>query len=316
LTAALLFAACGGGESSKVVVDEHDGAELVALMEGVKEAIKTKNQAKFASLFTTATASRSPWSGLMKWKQKEGEYLILQVTSGPKIERATANVHVNKLILHTWHELPTEYENITAVYHTKWTFAHADDGWKISALRVSSSAGNYGDLLRDFNRMDHFNFNALEMDWEEHVDPSPVVARALLAIGAGDLDRLKSCTLDGALFRAYEKRIELPTIANGPHGSGRHNRENSAKFLDAQIRDFDRASGMLAMGVEELVPLVNAYRITSMPRNCKKVRLLIDFNKEGSDTDVTGFTVSWTAAYIMQKWLAEVVCVETIRSWG
>jgi hypothetical protein len=314
-TLVLMFSACGGGDDS-VVVHEEDGGELVAVMAGVQEAIKTENQQQFESLFTTAATARTVWNALMKWKYDEGEGRVLELTTGPAIERATTDVHVKRLNIRTWYELDSGFENRPRVISTKWAFVRSDDVWKLSGLRIDSSAGSYGDLVREFNRMDHFSFEALGMDWEERIDPSPVISRALRAMSDSDMTRLKSCTVDGALFRAYDRRIELPTIANGPTGSGRYNRESSVEFLSGQIKDFHKASGLLQMGVDDLMPLVNAYRVTSMPRHCKKVKLLIVYDGEYAASDVTNFSVTWSAAYIMQKWLAEVVGVGSINAWG
>ena len=53
LAVAILFAACEGGKTPEVTVDERDGAELFALMERVQTAVKTENQEQFDSMFTS-----------------------------------------------------------------------------------------------------------------------------------------------------------------------------------------------------------------------------------------------------------------------
>lgn len=314
-TLVLMFSACGGGDDA-TVIHEEDGAELVALMAGVQEAIKTGDQQQFESLFTNDGTARTVWNALMKWKDDEGEGRVLELTTGPAIRRATTEVHVKKLTVRTWYELDSGYENRPRVINTKWTFVRSDDLWKLDGLRIDSSAGSYGDLVREFNQMDHYSFEALGMDWEERIDPSPVISRALRAMSDSDMTRLKACTVDGTLFRAYDRRVEMPTIANGPTGSDCYNRESSTEFLNGQIKDFHKASGLLQLGADDLMPLVNAYRITSMPRHCKKIKLLILYDGECAASDVTNFSVTWSAAYIMQKWLAEVVGVESINAWG
>jgi hypothetical protein len=68
-----------------------------------------------------------------------------------------------------------------------------------------------------------------------------------------------------------------------------------------------------SMDVANLEPYVTAYRVNSMPRNCTKLKMTMDFTDPGVPDHVARFTLSWSASYVMQKWLTEYLVVERIE---
>jgi len=127
------------------------------------------------------------------------------------------------------------------------------------------------------------------------------------------VERLKSCTVDGAMFRAYAKGIEFPNLASGNTVSGESNRGGCAKFLNQQIRAMREASGELKLNPADFDAYITAYRVTSMPRNCTKLEMTMAFGEPTVPEHVKEIKVSWAASYVMQKWLAEYVAVDRIE---
>jgi hypothetical protein len=302
-------------EHTDVVIDENDGDEIMALASGIQGAVENDDEAAFASCFTSPSVAKPIWKRLANMKWNDGEYTVERLTSFPGIERAVTDVHVKKLVVSVWYDLSPTPGKGGEIYKTTWELARMGRGWKISQLRIEKDHTSYGDLVRELRRMDQFSFQALDMDWEDYGDPSALLVRALRAMDSNDVDALKLCTVDGALFRAYEKRIEMPTVANGDTPSGKSNRKQSGECLDDQVEGLHEATEVLGMTVDELAPFITAYRITRVPVKCSKIGLMIRY--EGpSDSGVTSFDVGWTAAYVMQKWLAEFVGVEAVRGWN
>jgi hypothetical protein len=69
--AGMMLAGCGGGDSKQAVTDEHDGAELTALMQNAHRAIKDSDEAAFDSLFFFRLSKRTKYGKESK-KQKIG----------------------------------------------------------------------------------------------------------------------------------------------------------------------------------------------------------------------------------------------------
>ncbi len=312
----LAHSACGGDNESNAVVEEHDGAEIMALAAGIQSAVQDDDQTAFEGLFTSPSVAKPIWKRLTNMKWNDGEFKLEQLTNFPEFERATPNVHIEKLIVHAWFDLNPSPGNGGEVYETTWEMARAEAGWRLSGLRIDKAHMSYGDLVRELRRMDQFSFNALKMDWEDYGDPSALLVRALEAMESDDVAALKLCTVDGALFQAFENNIEMPTVSNGNTPSGRSNRKQSAKYLEEQVQGLKKASEMLGMTVDDLIPLITAYRINGVPSKCTKIRLLIRFEGDVANAGVTSFDVGWTAAYVLRKWLAEYVGVEAIRGWS
>jgi hypothetical protein len=288
----------------------------MALVAGVKTTVQNDDQMGFEALFTSPSVAKPAWKRLTNMKWNDGEFKVGQLTSFPEIERATATVHVKKLTVQFWFDLNPSPGKGGEVYETTWNLVRTTAGWKLSGLRVDRAHASYGDLVRELGRMDQFSFKSLNMDWEDYGDPSALLVRALQAMERDDVAALRLCTVDGALFRAFEKNIEMPTVSNGNTPSGRSNRKQSARYLEDQVKGLRKASEMLGMTVTDLAPLITAYRINRMPSKCTKIRLLIGYEGESANADVTSFDVGWTAAYVMQKWLAEYVGVEAVRGWS
>jgi hypothetical protein len=314
-TALPLLPGCGS-ETVETVVEERDGAEIMAVVAGVKTTLQNDDQTGFEALFTSPSVAKPAWKRLTNMKWNDGEFKVDQLTSFPEIERATANVHVKKLTVQFWFDLNPSSGKGGEIYETTWNLVRSTEGWKLSGLRVTKAFTSYGDLVRELGRMDQFSFKSLNMDWEDYGDPSALLVRALEAMERDDVAALRLCTVDGTLFRAFEKSIEMPTVSNGNTPSGRSNREQSAKYLEDQVKGLQKASEMLGMTVNDLAPLITAYKINRMPSKCTKIRLLIGYDGESANADVTSFDVGWTAAYVMHKWLAEYVGVEAVRGWS
>ncbi|UCH84917.1 MAG: hypothetical protein JSW50_04305 [Candidatus Latescibacterota bacterium] len=307
---------CGGGESSKATISENDGEELVQLMQGVRTAIQQEDQARFEGYFPAGSNAKSLWKWLMKTKWDEGGHYVMQLLEHPEIERASTELHVEKLAMCVWFEIDKGYKTHNEIQSVTWTFERGDSGWGLNKLRFDPAHTSYGDIIRDLNRMDHYSYEALAMDWEERVDPSPVLMRTLTALGNEDLDALKVCTVDGTMFVAFSKGIEFPNLASGNTVSGRSNRDGCAEFLNRQIKAMREASGELKVNAVDLERYVTAYRVLSMPRNCTKLKMAMSFAQPTVPDHVTAIKVSWAASYVMQKWLAEYVGVDRIEFKG
>jgi hypothetical protein len=310
--AVLLLSGCGDGQGSDVTIVEHDGEQLVQLMQDVKTAVQNEDEAKFVAMFPSGSNAKRVWKQLMKMKWDDGENYVMQIIQHPGLERASADLRVNKLTLCEWFEIDRGYKTHNEVRSTTWTFARGDSAWRLSGLRLDAAHTSYGDIVRDLNRMDHFQYEALAMDWEEYGDPSPVLTRTLQALGDENIDALKACTVDGTMFFAYEKGIEFPNIASGNTVSGKSNRDDCGEFLSRQIKNMRNASGELKLNAIDLDRYVTAYRVNSMPRNCTKLKLVMEFAEPTVPEHVASLTVSWSASYVMQKWLAEYINVDRI----
>lgn len=302
----------GCGRSSKEI-KEDDGIELVSLMQNAQEALENEDAALFESTFTKhfAPTARSLWKRFLKRKASSDNGQIIQLVEYPELERATTTVHVNRLTLYVWFDL----SDSNTIYKTSWEFIReqSDSQWKIGNIRIDSvSQGVYGTLLTDLNEMFQSNFLALDMNWEESIDPAPLLTETFNALANEDIEALKTYTVDGTLFSAFSKGIEMPTIENGDTVSGRYNREQSLSFLKEQIQNIKQSSKDLGVSPDQLLPYFTAYSITSIPDYCSKLRFYIDFDGKHISKDVKSFSVSWSAARLHERWLIESMAIKSM----
>ena len=316
----VMFASCSrNGTETKEAIKEKDGAEIVALMISAQEALEEEDSERFQSLFSKSfqTTARTLWQLLMNEKDSDlGDEIVL-LTSYPELERATTNIHVKRLVLDLWFDLSQTYEGRNNVYHTTWALRRggSDPRWRLENLKIRRSSLAYGALLIDLNQLLQSDFSALGMEWEESMDPTLLLINTLEALANEDIEALKAYTLDGTLFYAYDNGVEMPTVANDNTVRGKHNREQSLTYLQRQISNLKQSFVHLKASIKDLEPYFTAYRIVSMPAECTKLRLAITFDGRGLSKKVKSLTLSWAAARVNEKWLAESMGIQSIQSY-
>jgi hypothetical protein len=317
----ILITSCSsnGGET-RDGIKEKDGAEIVALMISAQEALEEEDSERFRSLFSMSfqTTGRTVWQHLMNEKDSTLRDEIMLLISTPELERATTNIHVKRLVLDVWFDLNHWYEGRNSIYHTTWIFRRggSDPRWKLENLKVQRSSHAYGALLIDLNQLFQSDFSALGMAWEESIDPTPLLINTLEAMANNDMEALKAYALDGTLFHAYDNGIEMPTVANDNSFRGKHNREQSLTYLQRQVSNLKQALGHLRVNIKDLEPYFTAYRVASMPAECTKLKLAITFDGRGLSKEFKSLTLSWAAARVNEKWLAESMGIQSIQSYN
>jgi hypothetical protein len=323
LMASVLFIAlvsCGrNGTETNNAIQEQDGAEIVALMISAQEALEEEDSERFRSLFSKnfQTTGRTVWQRLMREKESNLSDDMMLLTSYPELERATTHLHVKRLILDMWFDLNHAYGGRDNVYHTTWAFRRggSDPRWKIENMKIQRSSLAYGSLLIDLNQLLQSDFLALGMAWEESIDPSLLLIKTLEALADEDMDALKAYTLDGTLFYARDNGIEMPAVANDDTFGGQHNREQSLTYLQQQIRNLRQSLGHLKANIKDLEPYFTAYRILSMPAECTKLKLVMTFDGRDLSRNMKSLTLTWAAARVNEKWLAESMGIQSIQSY-
>jgi hypothetical protein len=182
-------------------------------------------------------------------------------------------------------------------------------------MKIQRTSLAYGALLIDLNQLFEPELSSLGMEWEESVDPTPLLIDTLKALADEDIEALKTYTLDGTLFYAYDNGVEMPTVANDSSFSGKHNREQSLTYLQQQISNLRQGLGQLQANIKDLEPYFTAYRILSMPPECTKLKLAVTFDGKGLSKSVNSLTLSWAAARINEKWLAESMGIQAIQGY-
>ena len=298
---------------SSTEIKEDDGIELVSLMKNAQEALENEDAALFESTFTkhSTPEARSMWKRFLKRKASSDNGQIILLIKYPELERATTTIHVKRLILDVWFDL----SNKNNIYKTSWEFIReqSNSQWKIGNIRIDNVSGSiYGILLTDLNEMFQSNFLALDMNGEESLNPAPLLTNTFNALVNEDIEALKTYTVDGTLFSAFSKGIEMPTIENGNTVSGRYNRDQSLSFLKEQIQNIKQSSKDLGVSPNQLIPYFTAYSITSIPDYCTKLKFYIDFDGKPISKDVKSFSVSWSAARLHERWLVESMLIKSM----
>ena len=315
----IVIASCSGnGGEKRDGIKEKDGAEIVTLMISAQEALEEEDPELFQSLFSKSfqTTGRTVWQHLMNEKDSNLRDEIMLLISTPELERVTTNIHVKRLVLDAWFDLNHTYEGRNNIYHTTWILRRggSDPRWKLENLKVIRSSLAYGSLLIDLNQLFQSDFSALGMAWEESIDPTFLLIDTLEALANEDMEALKALTLDGTLFHAYENGVTMPTVVNDNTTNGQHNREQSLTYLQRQVSNLKQGLGHLRVTIKDLEPYFTAYRIASMPADCTKLKLIITFDGRGLSKEVKSLTLSWAAARVNEKWLAESMGIQSIQS--
>ena len=315
----IMMVACGGGEDDAgqagVSLEEHDGAELVALMEGAREAIRADDFRRYQTLFGGSPDAKTYWDAISRLKERSGGYHVERLTACPGVERAEPEIHVSRLVLTEWFDLSRETGRRSDVYQTTWKFARADTAWRLDNMRIDRANTTYHELLRDMQQMSYPEYLTLGMDWEEFVDPLPLMRRWLEAASEMDFDALESRMVAGVYPRAFDMNIDLPTLASDDDWAGESNRESSEKMMEETTAALQKSAEKLRLKPMDLAPFFGAYRVTSMPDNCTKLRFDIKYGgEEVPAKKVEDFSVEWSAAYINSRWLIEDMLVKSITT--
>jgi hypothetical protein len=315
----LLVSCSRNGNETKKTIQEQDGADIVALMISAQEALEEEDAERFQSLFSRSfqITGRTVWQRFMAETASNLNDELIRLTNYPELERATTHLHVKRLILELWFDLNHVYEGRDNVYHTTWVFRRGTSNpqWKIENIKVQRASLAYGALLIDLNQMYPPDFSALRMEWEGSVDPTLLLIDTLKALADEDMEALKAYTLDGTLFHAYDNGVEMPTVASDNTVSGKHNREQSLTYLQQQIDNLRKGLAQLRVTAKDLEPYFTAYRILSMPAECTKLKLAMTFDGRALSKNVSSLTLSWAAARINEKWLAESMGIQSIQGY-
>ncbi|MGD8413012.1 MAG: hypothetical protein PVF33_02200 [Candidatus Latescibacterota bacterium] len=315
-----MTSACGGGDGSKsavvTVTEERDGDELMSLMEGAKEAVRTNDFDRFQAQFEDQAAAKLAWDSFDRLAARSGRYQLGRFAAFPGLVRAQTGLHVSRVELMAWFDLSRETERRGDVYRTAWSFARADSAWTMDKMRINRAHSTYHELLRDLQQLSYREYLTLQMDWEELVDPLPLMKSWLEAAQREDYKAIESRMVAGVYPRAFEMNIDLPTLAAGERrGGGRENRESAKAKMESSMADLREAAGKLGLDPVELEPFFGAYAVTSMPENCTKLTMVLEFEGDAvPEKKVRGFTVEWSAAYINHRWLIEDMQVKTIEA--
>ena len=307
----------GGGEGGQEVasIEERDGAELVALMEGARDAIQRNDFRRFQALFGGRADAKSTWDAIGRLTSRSGNYHVKRLTACPGVERAESGIHVSHLVLKEWFDLSRETGNRGDVYQTTWTFARGDSAWTLWKMRIDRANTSYHALLRDMQQMGYREYLTLGMDWEEFVDPLPLMRRWLEAAAEEDYDALESRMVAGVYPRAFDMNIDLPTLASDDDWAGDSNRDSAEKMMEEPIATLKKAAESLGLKPDELAPYFGAYGVTSMPENCTKLQFYISYDGDEVPAEkVTDFSVEWSATYINSRWLIEDMLVKSIKT--
>jgi len=320
VTIVLIMAlACGGGGDDNVQVDvetdERDGGELVALMEGARGAFQRDDFGRFQTQFGGRPEAKPAWDSLERWAARSGKFHVERLTTYPGLVRAEPGIHVSRLELLACFDLSRETGKRGDVYQTTWTFARGDSAWTIKKMRIDRAHTSYHELLRDMQQLSYQEYLTLGMDWEELVDPVPLMRRWLEAAQNEDYDAIQSRMVAGVYPRAFEKNIDLPTLALDDDVAGRSNRESARTMMEGSVAALKKSAEKLGMDSGELSPYFGAYGVTSMPDNCTKLKMYMAFDGDGVPAKkVTGFSVEWSAAYINHRWLIEDMAIKSIET--
>jgi hypothetical protein len=294
------------GETARprAVVDERDGGELAALMKDAHDAVVAGAPNRFEKQFAGKSAARKAWRTVQRHQEDYGHYETGVVTTPPEIERAVTDIHVQSLTIEAWYDFSGDHTfDVTPIHRTHWKFERDGESWKLASMSVKATTFGYEGAVQRLSNTPYATLMALNMDWEESVDPSPIFAQALRATAREDVIELQRCATNGAVLQASVNDVELPDVHNGSRYVGGMSRTFAEDALRKQIHRIRRASDRLETTPTGLIPFFTAYRVVSMPAGCAQLRVHIEFDGSGVPAPVGSFNVGWCAGYIAHKWL-------------
>jgi len=300
-----------------VVVDEQDGGELAALMQGAHEAIVARNPGQFRRLFAGENGGTLAWRRIERYQRKYGNYVKDVMTTAPVLDRALTDVHVRALVVEVWYDFSRDHTiSVTPLHKTTWKFERDGSEWRLENVALSASWFEYEGMVRRLLHTPHVDMVSLDMDWEESVDPSPVLAQFLRAASRKDVAGLQRCATNGVVLQAELRDVDLPNVHNGSRFVGQMSAAYAKNALHKQIGRLQKASRRLDTSPSGLIPYFTAYRVVSMPAECTQLQMWIEFDGGGVPAPVSSFAVDWCAAFVAHKWLAISLEVTNIRSAG
>ncbi|MFH1844775.1 MAG: hypothetical protein ABIF77_16415 [bacterium] len=312
-----LLVSCGGETSDRIL--EQDGGELGILMSGARDAVADGEYVLFEALYGSLAPENADadWRSLQDANEDLGGYLLKMLLEAPELERATVGAHITELILHTWFDFTSPGNAFLNGYHTVWQFGRDpdSDSWCLVQVQIEWGHEVGNAVAMDLRRLAETNLAALGLDWELSVGPDPLLAKALDALAAGDLDKIKACSLDGALFFATERGVRLPSVDITESGRGRTNRWYAEESWRSQINNTRWYARELKTEPEEILPYFNAYRIVAMPDHCMQVALTITFQNLGLPRHIAGLALTWSAGYVENRWLLDEMYVDAVTSY-
>ncbi|NIM65386.1 MAG: hypothetical protein GTO51_05275 [Candidatus Latescibacteria bacterium] len=310
----LLFSfSCSQKSSEKATVEENDGSELLALMDSARTAVKKGDFESYQSLYSAISQAKTDWNEIESQKKRRGLNRILQLMEPIELERENPSVRITSLSVEAFISFFDEDAAGKTRTPITWKFRRGEgrSKWMLADLNIDLAEVEYGSLLRDLQRMSRIHFLALQMDWEESINPRPLLLKVYRALAAEDMETLKATTLDGTLFSAFEKKVEMPTLAYEDDVSGRHNRDISTEYLKDLIKNVRIFSNELGISPEELIPYFGSYGVTSLPSGTSKLRVRMNFDGESLSDKVRRFALAWIACRINGRWLIDSVYIES-----
>ena len=301
---------CGGSFKAY----QHDGAELVELMENLKTVLEDEDVVAWEALFQNSSAQSvgASWTDLLQIKQKFGVTRFSQLLTPPQLGTATFTAELGSITLSAWYDYPISYEGQHLVFETVWAFELEKDSteWQLTYFTIHHPAYEYEDLAADLTVLQPTTFWSMDMDWEASPDPSPLLARTYQALVDEDIERLKQCCIHGVYYTANQRGIRLATIAiDGDDGA--YNRWQTDNYYTQQILELKRMAKNLNTTPAELTPLFTTYEILDMPLHCTQLKLEFGYSGRGLNFGTHKITVSWTGIWLHERWLSESMWVES-----
>ena len=309
LNSLLILSACGGGFQPY----DHDGAELVALMDNVRTILVTGDEEAWQTITSHSHVAEvvANWEDLMKMKREWGLTKFTQVLTPPELGTATFAAELRSIKLTAWYDYSTGYEPQPAAIETRWSFEREENSpqWQLASLALHCPAFEYDDVAADLNLLHPATFRLLDMDWEASPDPNPLLTRTFQALVDGDVESLKQCCVQGVIHRADQKGIQLASVAVGG-GDGAYNQWQVDVFYKNQIIELRRMTKEMSTTPDALAPLFTSYPILTMPPKCTQLRLYLGYGGRGLQFGTRQVSVSWTAIWMHERWLTESMWVE------
>jgi len=288
-------------------------------MTAAQEAVLDRDEVAFTALFPAAATANAAqaWARIAEIGRTAGQAKLGMLVTYPELERATVDKHVQDVVLTAWFDFSSIYSTQDQVFQTTWYFQRGEENpqWFLGDLKIEHSSVHYDPLIGDLFILPEAHFDALAMDWEEAINPEPLLTRAFQAMLAEDFEALKSCSVAGSIFYAWDRRIDLPTVATDPSGYGQDNRRQTMRFFRQEMMGLRNVARELKVDPADLLPFFNAYSISAMPERCTKLELVVNFEGAGLPEAVASLAVGWGATHLKDRWLVETLWVEDASIW-